>query len=73
LPYKDEKQLLQEQFSNAHTLIGTQMLHAFFPVGSNRLKTKICSKCDKYREENISVNAEIDYENITGFVACDYD
>jgi hypothetical protein len=41
LQYKKEEQLLQEQFNKAHTVIGTQWLHVFVPVSSNRLKTKI--------------------------------
>jgi hypothetical protein len=38
------------------------------------LKTKICSKSDKYKEENINLlHDELDYGNIARYVACDYE
>lgn len=45
-----EVEHLQEHFSNAHTLIGMQ-IHPFITVSSDRLKTQLYSKYDKYREE----------------------
>jgi hypothetical protein len=50
------------------------MLHVFVLVSSDILKTKILSKSDKYKEENItSIHNDRDYKNITELVAYDYD
>jgi hypothetical protein len=44
------------------------------PSQFKQIKDKDYSKTDKCKEEYIaSVHDEMDYENITGFVACDYD
>jgi hypothetical protein len=72
LQYEEEEQLLQviQQCTYFHwNLKASCICPSHF-----RLKTKIYSKSGKYKEENItSVHDEMDYENITGFAACDYD
>ena len=71
--HSEEEQLLQERFKNARTISGTQKLHAFIPINSQKLITKVYSNSEMYQEENISLNDELDYTNIAGFVACNDD
>jgi hypothetical protein len=74
LQYKEEEQFLQEQFNKACTLTGTKAFINLSQSVQTDKKTKIYSKSDKYKEENItSVLDEMDDKNITGFAACDYD
>lgn len=56
------------------SLVPIGWLHVFVPVSLNRLKTNMYSNFEKFKEGNsASLHDEMDYENITGFVACEYD
>ena len=68
--YNEETKLLQERFSKSCTISGTTGLHAFIPINTTRLKTKIYSHADNFQEANIVLNDELDYDSISGFVAC---
>ena len=69
--YGRELQFLERRFQQARTIPGTRKLHIYIPVSRSKVRVRLHSSSDLYKEERVTLTAnDIPVESITGFVIC---
>ena len=72
--YRREQNNLERRFHQSRTIPGTRKLHSFMPVSKSKVRVRVYSASDAFKEEKVTL-AENDLppESIVGFVTCLYD
>ncbi len=71
---EEESKELEMRFELAHTIQGTQKLHAFVPISQSTLEVKMFSKSADKKEVRVTAEeGDVPFEEIKGFVTVKYD
>ena len=69
--YLKEQLDLEERFQESRTIPGTRILHSFIPISDATVQVRPFSASTTFKEEKVtSQEAEISFEQISGFVTC---